>query len=268
MLINFNPLEQFSIEGILPNYNSHSLMITSITNMAVLFIIILTTFVIFKISSASYFVTPSRWNIMIEAWVASILGMVKDQIGNNKNTGGPGGTDVSSLIYFPLIFTLFSFILFCNILGLIPYSFATTSHISVTLGFSLAIMIGVTLIGLVNHKLDFFSLFIPAGTPIALVPLLVLIEFISYIARVISLSLRLTANIAAGHCLFGVISALCFSAFLGAGSIFIKGLAIISPIAIIALLYALELLVALLQAYVFALLTCSYMAELINMHSH
>nr|NP_043730.1 H(+)-transporting ATPase, F0 subunit 6 [Allomyces macrogynus]P50364.1 RecName: Full=ATP synthase subunit a; AltName: Full=F-ATPase protein 6 [Allomyces macrogynus]AAA64932.1 subunit 6 of the ATPase complex [Allomyces macrogynus]AAC49231.1 H(+)-transporting ATPase, F0 subunit 6 [Allomyces macrogynus] len=262
MFINLNPLEQFSVysaTSAILGSSSNSLAITSLTNIAILFIIGLLVLTIFQISASSHLIKPTRWNIVLETWVASILGIVKDQIGNDAK---------NSLIYFPLIFTFFSFVFISNILGMIPYSFTPTSHISVTLGLSIAIMIGVTLIGFSKHQLDFFSLFVPKGTPLALVPLLVLIEFISYSARAFSLALRLTANVSAGHCLFGVISALSVSACIAVSSLLLKGITITLPLAVLVVLYGLELLVALLQSYVFTLLTCSYLADVVNMGDH
>nr|P50363.1 RecName: Full=ATP synthase subunit a; AltName: Full=F-ATPase protein 6 [Allomyces arbusculus]AAA64931.1 ATPase complex subunit 6 [Allomyces arbusculus]AAF99320.1 ATP synthase F0 subunit 6 [Allomyces arbusculus] len=262
MFINLNPLEQFSVysaTSAILGSSSNSLAITSLTNIAILFIIGLLVLTIFQISASSHLIKPTRWNIVLETWVASILGIVKDQIGNDAK---------NSLIYFPLIFTFFSFVFISNILGMIPYSFTPTSHISVTLGLSIAIMIGVTLIGFSKHQLDFFSLFVPKGTPLALVPLLVLIEFISYSARAFSLALRLTANVSAGHCLFGVISMLSVSACMAVSSILLKGITIGLPLAVLVVLYGLELLVALLQSYVFTLLTCSYLADIVNMGDH
>lgn len=257
---NLNPLEQFSIYSItsaILGSKIQNIGIFSITNISIFIIIGLMFLIIFQISASSYLVKPTRWNIILEAWVASILGMISDQIG--KKNG---------LIYFPFIFTLFSFIFVSNILGMIPYSFTPTSHISVTLGLSIAIMIGITLTGFEKHKLDFFSLFVPKGTPLALVPLLVLIESISYSARAFSLALRLTANVSAGHCLFGVISMLSCSAFLALSSLLLKGVTITLPLMVLVPLYGLELLVALLQSYVFTLLTCSYLSDIVCMGDH
>lgn len=265
-MINLNPLEQFSVysvtSAVLGTEEVNNLgMIMKITNISILIIIGFMVLNIFHISASSYLVKPTRWNIVLETIIASILGIVKDQIGKDEK---------KSLIYFPFIFTLFSFVLISNILGMIPYSFTPTSHISVTLGLSIGIMIGVTLIGFEKHKLDFFSLFVPSGTPSVLVPLLVLIEFISYTARAFSLALRLTANVSAGHCLFGVISMLSCSAFMTISSVIFKGLTVTLPLIVLVPLYGLELLVALLQAYVFTLLTCSYCADIVNLadHSH
>nr|YP_002274318.1 ATP synthase F0 subunit 6 [Blastocladiella emersonii]ABB78011.1 ATP synthase F0 subunit 6 [Blastocladiella emersonii] len=263
MTTNFNPLEQFSVysatSAILGTNSQNLTMITTITNTVVLFLIGLFVLTTFQIAASSHLIKPTRWNIILETWIASILGIVKDQMGTDAK---------NSLIYFPLIFTFFSFVFISNILGMVPYSFTPTSHISVTLGLSIAIMIGVTLIGFEKHQLDFFSLFVPKGTPLALIPLLVLIEFISYSARAFSLALRLTANVSAGHCLFGVISMLSISAAMALSSVLLKGVTITLPLLILVPLYGLELLVALLQSYVFTLLTCSYLADIVNMGDH
>jgi len=120
--------------------------------------------------------------------------MVKDTIGKE------------GAMYFPLIFTLFIFIGIMNLVGIIPYTFTPTAHIAVTFGLSLTIFIAVTLIGLVRHKLDFFSMFLPAGSPIALAPFLIIIEFISHGIKAISLGVRLAANLTAGHLLFAILS--------------------------------------------------------------
>jgi F-type H+-transporting ATPase subunit a len=182
--------------------------------------------------------------------------MVRDQLGSQN------------LNYFPLIISLFTFIFLANILGMIPYSFTPTSHIIVTIGFSIAIMIGVTIIGCSRYKTEFFSLFVPSGTPIALVPLLTLIEFISYTARAFSLALRLSVNVTAGHSLFGVISMLSYSALVVSSSVIKSILVIGLPLLILVPLYGLELVVAILQAYVFTLLTISYLKDVVEGVSH
>lgn len=269
LITNFNPLEQFSVYSATSALLVNNLdCIFTITNIAILIGVGLIIIIMFQISASSHLVKPTRWNIILEAWIASIIGIIKDQIGSDSPNNNKVKTESVSLIYFPFIFTLFSFVFISNVLGMIPYSFTPTSHISVTLGLSIAIMIGVTLIGFEKHKLDFFSLFVPKGTPIILVPLLVLIEFISYSARAFSLALRLTANVSAGHCLFGVISMLSCSAFMALSAIVAKTLTITLPLLILVPLYGLELLVALLQSYVFTLLTCSYLSDIISMGDH
>lgn len=253
--INYNPLEQFEIYSQIPMSGISTIL--SITNIAIFLTLSFIVLIILMISLNSLSIKPSRWSIALETWVTSILGMIKDQLGNESK----------SLIYFPLIISLFTFIFLSNMLGMIPYSFSPTSHIIVTIGFSIAIMVGVTIIGFLKYKTEFFSLFVPAGTPIVLVPLLTLIEFISYIARAFSLALRLSVNVTAGHSLFGVISMLSYSALIGASSLITKTLTIALPLLILVPLYGLELVVSVLQAYVFTLLTISYLRDVMLMHS-
>lgn len=245
----YNPLEQFEVYGG-GGHLSDLLTPFWVTNIAIFLMLSLMIMMIMMILiSRDLKVKPSLFNIVLETWITSILGMVKDQLGSK------------GLIYFPLIISLFSFILLQNVLGMIPYSFTATSHIIVTIGFSLSIMIGVTIIGFLRYRTDFFSLFVPSGTPIALVPLLTLIEFISYTARAFSLALRLSVNVTAGHSLFGVISMLSYSALIGASGIIMKTATIALPLLILVPLYGLELVVAVLQAYVFTLLTISYLRD-------
>ena len=258
-MINLNPLEQFSINSInsIILNKTNLTMITTITNTVILLLIGLFVLITFQITTSSHSIKPTKWNIIIETLIASVLGIIKDQLITKTN-----------LIYFPLILTFFNFVFISNILGMIPYSFTPTSHISITLGLSITIMIGITLIGFEKHQLDFFSLFIPKGTPLPLIPLLILIEFISYSAKAFSLALRLTANVSAGHCLFGVISSLSLSSIITITNLILKGITISLPLLILIPLYGLELLVALLQSYVFTLLTCSYLADIININNH
>ena len=158
--------------------------------------------------------------------------------------------------YFPFVFSLFMFILFSNMLGLIPYSFTSTSHIIVTFGMAIVVFIGVTLIGIIRHKAKFLSLFVPSGVPAVLLVLLVPIELISYLTRPVSLALRLFANMMAGHTLLKVFGG--FVVALGVFGVF--------PLFAIVALYGLELIVAFLQAYVFTVLTCLYLNDAIHLH--
>ena len=194
---------------------------------------------------------PTRWQSMAELSYQLVANMVRD------NVGGEGRR------YFPFIFTLFMFVLFCNALGLLPFAlvpglhgFTPTSHIIVTFGLALVVFIGVTVIGLIKHKLHFFSLFLPTGVPLFMAPLLVPIEIISYLARPVTLSLRLFANMMAGHTMLAV-----FAGFVGLLGIF--GFA---PFLVIVALMALEVVVALLQAYVFTILTCLYLNDALHLH--
>jgi F-type H+-transporting ATPase subunit a len=158
--------------------------------------------------------------------------------------------------YFPLVFSLFMFILFGNLFGMIPYSFTFTSHIIVTFGLALAVFLFVTILGFVKHGLKFFSFFVIPGLPIYMLPLLIPIEVISYLSRPISLAVRLFANMLAGHTLLKV-----FAGFVSA-----LGFFGILPLVFIIALTGLEILIAFLQAYVFAILTCLYINDALHLH--
>jgi F-type H+-transporting ATPase subunit a len=159
--------------------------------------------------------------------------------------------------YFPFVFTLFMFILFCNLLGMIPFSFTVTSHIAVTFALAFVVFLGVTVIGFVRHGVHFLKLFVPSGVPVFLLPLMVVIEVLSYLTRPISLSVRLFANMMAGHTMLKV-----FGGFVVALGI-LGGWA---PLAFIIALTGLEFGIAMLQAYVFTILTCIYLNDAVNMH--
>jgi F-type H+-transporting ATPase subunit a len=154
--------------------------------------------------------------------------------------------------YFPFVLTLFLFILFCNVLGLIPYSFTVTSHIIITLALALVVFVGATIIGFIRNGAGYLKLFVPSGVPVVLLPLVVVIEIVSYFIRPMSLSIRLFANMMAGHMMLKVMAG--FVVMLGALGGWLPLLTMVG-------LYGLELLVAVLQAYVFALLTCMYLSD-------
>ena len=165
--------------------------------------------------------------------------------------------------FFPFIFTLFFFVLMGNLLGLLPYSFTYTSHIAVTFGLALLVIVVVTAVALRIHGLRFFTYFFPEGAPKLLAPLIIPIEVISYLSRPVSLSIRLFANMVAGHVMFEV-----FATFVvllaGAGAL--GTAAGVLPMAINVVLVGFELLVAALQAYVFAILTCIYLHDAVHLH--
>lgn len=163
--------------------------------------------------------------------------------------------------YFPFILCLFMFIAMLNILGLFPYIFTPTSHIIITFGLSLSIMIAVTILGLITFKLDFLSILMPGGVPLVLAPFLVIIETLSYIIRAISLGVRLFANITAGHLLFVIISGFAFSMI--SNGFFVLS---VFPILILVFITLLEMMVAIIQAYVFSLLTTIYLRDTIALH--
>ena len=177
--------------------------------------------------------------------------MVKNQIGSNHEK------------YLPFIYSLFFFILIGNLVSNVPYSFAITASVIVCLGLSFTIFIGVTILSLSKHGLKFFSYFIPSGTPLALVPLLVLIEVVSYLARALSLGIRLFANLTAGHTLLKILSTFLYQLF--SASLIIAVLTLI-PFAIFIGLIGLELAVSFIQSFVFCLLVCSYIKDAIDLH--
>jgi len=188
---------------------------------------------------------PTRMQSIAELSYEFVANMVRDNVGSDGQK------------YFPLIFSLFMFVLFCNMLGMMPYSFTVTSHIIVTFALASLVFIGVTVIGFVKHGIGFLKFFVPSGVPKALLPLLVVIEVISYLTRPISLSVRLFANMMAGHTMLKV-----FGAFV-VGLGFLGGWA---PLAFMVAFTGLEIMVAFLQAYVFAILTCIYLNDALHMH--
>jgi F-type H+-transporting ATPase subunit a len=158
--------------------------------------------------------------------------------------------------YFPLIFSIFMFVLFGNLIGMVPYSFTFTSHIAVTLTMAVAIFLMVTFIAFIKHGFKFFSFFLPAGVPIVLSPLIIVIEVISYFTRPFSLSVRLFANMMAGHTLLKVIG----------GFVIPLGIFGVVPVAGLVAVIGLEFLIAFLQAYIFTILTCIYINDAIHLH--
>jgi F-type H+-transporting ATPase subunit a len=246
-----SPLEQFEVISLLsldaPIFGYIGL---TLTNLA------LYSFLIFILIVGLHFMgnnetklLPSKWSILLESLFASINSMVREQIGKE--------------IYLPFIYSLFFFILIANLLGNIPYSYTITTSVIVSIGLSFTILIGVTILGLSIHKIHFFSFFIPSGTPLALVPLLVLIELISYLARAFSLGIRLFANVVAGHTLLKILSTFLYQMFSGGLIIFIVTLV---PFALFLAITGLELAVSFIQAYVFVLLVCSYIKDAIELH--
>ena len=166
-------------------------------------------------------------------------------------------------IYFPFIYTLFLFILINNLIGMIPYSFASTSHFILTFFISFTVVLGATFLGFQKHGLEFFSFFVPSGCPLGLLPLLVLIEFISYLARNISLGLRLAANIVSGHMLLNILSGFTYNIMTSSILFFFVGLI---PLAFILAFSGLEFAIAFIQAQVFVVLTCSYIRDALDLH--
>ena len=196
-------------------------------------------------------IVPGRLQALAEIAYEGIYSMCHDQIGHEGKK------------FFPFVFTLFFFVLFGNLLGLLPFSFTYTSHIGVTFGLAAVVIVLTTVVALKIHGWHFFTYFFPAGAPKALAPLIIPVEVISYLSRPVSLSIRLFANMVAGHVMFEV-----FASFIvmlaAAGTLGVIGAA--GPLAINVVLMGFELLVAVLQAYVFAILTCIYLHDAVHLH--
>nr|YP_010555510.1 ATP synthase F0 subunit a [Ramaria rubella]UYR22259.1 ATP synthase F0 subunit a [Ramaria rubella] len=256
MLI-YSPLEQFEVVPLINlNIPLFGYLNLSLTNLAVYSLIVFTLVLFLHLAfkgtgSNDTKLIPSKWAIAFESSFASINAIVREQIGLRNE------------IYLPFIYSLFFFIIIANLIGNIPYSFAITTSIILSVGLSFTIFIGVSIIGLVKHGLHFFSFFIPAGTPLALVPLLVLIELTSYLARAVSLGVRLFANITAGHTLLKILSTFLFQLF--SSSLIVAGLTLI-PFSIFVALIGLEIGVSIIQSYVFILLTSSYIKDSLTLH--
>jgi len=196
--------------------------------------------------------TPNKWSLSQETLYATIHSIVINQI-NNKN----------GQVYFPFMYALVSFILINNLIGMVPYSFASTSHFILTFSLSFTVVLGATVLGFKEHGLKFFSLFVPAGCPIGLLPLLVIIETISYLARNVSLGLRLAANVLSGHMLLNILSGFTYNIMSSGIIFFILGLL---PLAFIIAFSGLELGIAFIQSQVFVVLSCSYIKDALELH--
>ena len=240
-----NPMHQFNVYRIGPEISLGNVDI-SFTN-ASLFMIIsaLTIISIFFVGTRRKAIIPTKIQLLTELSYTLVSKMISDTAGSKAKP------------YFPFVFSLFMFVLFCNMLGMLPYSFTVTSHIIVTFALAAVIFVGVTIIGFVNHGIKYLKLFIPSGVPLFLLPLIVIIEIISYLSRPVSLSVRLFANMMAGHTMLKVFGG------------FIISLGIIGgwlPLSFTVALTGLEILIAFLQAYVFAILTCIYLNDALNLN--
>lgn len=239
-----SPLEQFEIRPLVSlhlgsvdvSYTQSALWMTIAVVVSTLFL---------TLSMRRRALVPGRWQSAAEMLYEFIASMVRDNLGKEGRK------------YFPFIFTVFMIVLLGNLLGMVPYSFTYTSHIIVTGTLALFIFLMATLIGIAKHGLHFFSLFMPAGVPIFMAPLIILIEVVSYLSRPVSLSVRLFVNMMAGHTMLKVFAG--FSVALGV----ILGVA---PLALNVALIGLEILIACLQAYVFTILTCIYLKDAIELH--
>lgn len=248
-----SPLDQFEVRDLIsikaPILFNANFSLTNIGLYITLAAIVATTLNIYGSSNKLVF---NNWSLSMETIYATIHSIVINQINSNKGQ-----------IYFPFIYVLFIFILVNNLIGMVPYSFAATSHFILTFSLSFTVVLGSTILGFYKHGLKFFSLFVPSGCPLGLLPLLVLIEFISYLARNVSLGLRLSANILSGHMLLNILSGFCYNIMTAGFLFFFLGLV---PLAFIIAFSSLELGIAFIQAQVFVVLTSSYIKDALDLH--
>ncbi|KQZ26678.1 ATP synthase F0F1 subunit A [Mesorhizobium sp. Root552] len=243
-----DPIHQFHINKIIPiEFGGYDLSFTNSSLFMVATVVVASLFL--YLATSGRHLIPSRWQSSAEMTYEFVGSMLKDSAGSQ------------GMRFFPLVFSLFMFILTANLLGLFPYFFTITSHIIVT--FALAIMvIGIVVFyGLAKHGLGFFKLFVPSGVPMVLLPLVVAIEAVSFLSRPVSLSVRLFANMLAGHITLKVFAGFVVS-LSALGAVGVAGA--ILPLIMAVALTALELLVAALQAYVFAILTCMYLNDALH----
>ena len=249
----FSPLDQFETISLFgfnsPIVGNFYLSLSNFGFYAFLVLIIIVGLHYFSNNNAA--LIPSSYSMVFESLYSTIGAIVKGQIGENKE------------IYLPFIYSLFVFILISNLISNVAYNFAITSSVILCLGLSVTIFLGVTIMALFKHQLKFFSFFVPAGTPLALVPLLVLIELVSYFARSVSLGLRLFANISAGHTLIAILSTFLYKLF--AASVLIFFVTLI-PFGLFVAILGLEIAVSFIQAYVFTLLLSSYIKDAEYLH--
>lgn len=249
-----SPLEQFEIQEFVV-INSPILSILnglSITKFSVYIIIVLFILYIWQyVSISNIGIIPSRYTISIESLFNTINNMVVSQIGLR---GQP---------YIPFVYSIFIYILISNLVSMVPYNFAIMAQVVYTISLSISIWIGVTILGLYIHKLEYFSLFVPSGTSLPLVPVLVLIEAISNISRSLSLGLRLGANILAGHLLMVILGGLIYDFMASSIILFFVGFL---PLLLVLGIMTLETAIAGIQAYVFCILLCNYVKDAIYLH--
>ena len=240
-----NPMHQFEIYKIGPEINLGNINL-SFTNASLFMTIsaILILLLLF-LGTKKKSLIPSKIQLITEMSYTFIAKMINETAGS------------SAKAFFPFVFTLFMFVLFCNMVGMLPYSFTVTSQIIVTFMLAAIVFIGVTIIGFIKHGIKYLELFVPKGVPIVLLPLIIVIEIISYLARPVSLSVRLFANMLAGHTMLKVFGGFVISLGLLGGWL---------PLSFSVALTGLEILIAFLQAYVFAILTCIYLNDALNLH--
>jgi F-type H+-transporting ATPase subunit a len=238
-----NPVEQFKVERLIPiDINGIDVSFTNSAAFMLVTVVISTLLLTLSINKRS--IIPSRWQSISEVLYEFVANMIRDNVGTEGRR------------YFPFIFSLFMFVLIGNLVGMVPYTYTFTSQIIVTFGLAIVVFIGVTIIGFVKHGTHYFRMFFPQGAPLATAIILIPIELISYCSRPFSLAIRLFANMTVGHIILKVM----------AGFIVALGIFGIVPMAFLGGVTILEFGIALLQAYVFTILSCIYLHDAIHMH--
>lgn len=238
------PMDQFKIKPLVPiEIMGIDVSITNSTLWLAIVTVALILFQHFALRQAS--VVPNKLQLILESSYDFITSMISDTIGSKGK------------VYAPFIFTIFMFVLFCNLFGMIPYSFTVTSHVAVTFTMAIIFFVIITIIGFIKHGLHFFSLFLPDGAPKALAPFLIVLELISYLVRPFTLALRLFLNMMAGHVILKVFAG--FSVMVGVAF----G---ILPALFNVIFVGFEFFVAGLQAYIFTILLCIYLNDSLNLH--
>ena len=245
----FHPMDQFIVKPLFGDGPVGLFTVTNVTMWMVLSILCIIALLVLGTNGKK--TVPTRMQSIAELAYGFIRKMVEDVAGKD------------ALPYFPYIMTLFMFIVFSNFLGLIPGSFTTTSHIAVTAVMAMAVFLAVTILGFVKNGVGFFSLFWISSAPLPLRPILALIEVISYFVRPVSHSIRLAGNMMAGHAVIKVFAAFAPMVLISTGI----GL-VVTPLSILAIsdIFALEVLVAFIQSYVFTILTCVYLKDALHPH--
>jgi F-type H+-transporting ATPase subunit a len=240
-----NPMSQFEVYSIGPKIQIGSFDL-SFTNSSLFMVLTVTVISLFFIvATQKKSLVPNKMQLIAEMAFEFVSKMISETAGKDARP------------YFPFILSLFLFVLVANLLGMLPYSFTVTSHIIVTFALAFFIFIGVTAVGFAKHGISYLKLFVPSGVPIFLLPLIIVIEVISYLSRPVSLSVRLFANMMAGHTMLKVFGGFVVSLGILGGWL---------PLGFAVALTGLELLVAFIQAYVFAILTCIYLNDALNLH--
>jgi F-type H+-transporting ATPase subunit a len=248
----YSPLEQFTVVSLSRNVLSLFGDALPLTNLGLSCILTVSLVLgLHLLANHSYALVPSHWSVALESAYITVSAIARDQIGDRHE------------VYTPLVVGLFFWLLFTNLQGNVPYGFTVTTSAIAAMGLSVTVFLAVTAIGLTLHKVHFFSFFVPNGTPLALVPLLTIIELISYLARAVSLGVRLFANMVAGHTLLKILASFLIKLF---STSFLVAIATLVPYAIFVGLIGLELAVSLIQSYVFVVLTCSYLKDALELH--